>query len=451
MRPHVAAQLGHDPAEVFSAFDWTPIASASISQVYRAALLDGTPVIVKVQRPGLEGTLELDGAAVMQIARVIERRTPLGLSVRPADLAEEFVESVGEELDFGIEMVNGMQLAAALADVPGVRIPHVYPELSGRRIMTQELIDAPNIGQLIGGGTTSDAVDRFALADRLISVFLRQIFTIGTFHADPHPGNILIEADGTIVLIDLGAVGRLSAGHREAVLDMLAAASMGNAAGLRQALGQITLFDRRIDQRQLEMTLESFLAKHLRTGGGINAAAFEDLTILIGQYGIRLPRWFGTLSRTLVTLEGTLKGLDPTFSLVDAAKRHANEMLPDIAGVDPQELLQRELLAELPRLRRMPERLDELLGQAVSGRLSAQLSVFADERDERLVTRLVDRLVLGLIAAATSIASVLLLGVDAGPEVGEVDVNTVLGYFGLGASAVLAFRVVAGVIRDGET
>ena len=96
-------QLGRDPADVFSAFDWTPIASASISQVYRAALADGTPVIVKVQRPGLDGTLELDGAAVMQIARLIERRTPLGLSVRPADLAQEFVESVGEELDFGIE------------------------------------------------------------------------------------------------------------------------------------------------------------------------------------------------------------------------------------------------------------------------------------------------------------------------------------------------------------
>ncbi len=451
MRSHIATQLGHDPSELFSAFDWTPIASASISQVYRAALADGTPVIVKVQRPGLDGTLELDGAAVMQIARLIERRTPLGLSVRPADLAEEFVESVAEELDFGIEAVNGAQLSAALADVPGVRIPHIYTELSGRRVMVQELIDAPNVGQLIGGGTIADDVDRAALADRMISVFLRQIFTIGIFHADPHPGNILVEPDGTIVLIDLGAVGRLGAGHRDAVLDMLAAASMGNAAALRQALGQITLFDRRIDQRQLEMTLESFLAKHLRTGGGINAAAFEDLTILIGRYGIRLPRWFGTLSRTLVTLEGTLKGLDPTFSLVDAAKRHANEMLPNVAGVDPQEVLQRELMAELPRLRRMPERIDELLGQAVSGRLSAQLSVFADERDERLVTRLMDRLVLGLIAAATSIASVLLIGVDTGPAVGEVDVNTVLGYFGLGASAVLAFRVVAGIIRDGET
>jgi ubiquinone biosynthesis protein len=451
MRPHVAAELGGDPDAFFSAFDWSPLASASISQVYRAALADGTPVIVKVQRPGLDETLALDSAAVMQIARLIERRTPLGLSVRPAELAQEFIDSVREELDFGVESANAAVLAEALADVPGVRIPRVYPELSGRRILTQELIDAPNIGELVVGGTTADAVDRGELADRLISVFLRQIFTIGTFHADPHPGNILVEPDGTIVLIDLGAVGRLGAAHREAVLDMLAAASIGNAIGLRQALGQITLFDRRVDLRQLEMALESFLARHLRAGGGIDAATFEDLTVLIGNYGIRLPRWFGTLSRTLVTLEGTLKGLDPAFSLVDAAKRHANEMMPDLVDADPQEILQRELVAELPRLRRLPERIDELLGQAVSGRLSAQISVLSDERDERLVTRLVDRLVLGIIASATTVGSVLLIGIESGPTVGTTDVNQVLGYFGLGASAILVFRVVAGIIRDGET
>jgi ubiquinone biosynthesis protein len=451
MRDHIATELGGDPDDVFASFDWTPIASASISQVYRATLPDSTPVIVKVQRPGLDDTVALDSAAIMQIARLIERRTPLGLSVRPAELAQEFVDSVVEELDFGIEAQNGAVLGEALAEVPGVRIPKISPELSGRQILTQELIDAPNVGELLRDDEQAEEIDRRALADRLIAVFLRQIFTIGTFHADPHPGNILVDPDGTIVLIDLGGVGRLGASHREAVLDMLAAASTGNAAALRQALSQITLFDRRVDVRHLDMALEAFLARHLRAGGGIDAAAFEDLTVLIGRYGIRLPRWFGTLSRTLVTLEGTLKGLDPDFSLVDAAKRHAADMMPDLAAADPQEILQREFIVQLPRLRHLPERVDELLGQAVSGRLSAQLSLLGDERDERLITRLMDRLVLGIIVSATTVGSVLLLGIDAGPQVGTTDVNEVLGYFGLGASAILVFRLVAGIIRDGET
>ncbi len=450
MRAHVAAALGRDPDDAFATFDWTPMASASISQVYRATLHDGTRVIVKVQRPGLDETLALDGAAVMQIARVVERHTTLGLSARPVDLAQEFLDGVAEELDFRIELHNGVELAEALARTRGVHIPRVHPALSGQRIITQELIDAPNVGEVLVGAADT-GVDTRAIADRLVGLFLTQIFTIGVFHADPHPGNILIERDGTIVLIDLGAVGRLGPGHRQAVLTMLVAAGQGDAAGLRQGLERITVFDRRVDVRALEFALETFLARHLRVGGGIDAAAFEDLTVLIGDFGIRLPRWFGTLSRTLVTLEGTLKGLDPDFSLVDAARTHVGAVAPSLTDVNPQQIIQHELMAQLPRLRRLPERVDELLGLAVSGRLSAQLSILSDERDERLVTRLVDRLVLALIAAATIIGSVLLLGVRAGPELGSVTVNEVLGYFGLGAGTILALRVVAGVIRDGET
>lgn len=109
-------------------------------------------------------------------------------------------------------------------------------------------------------------------------------------------------------------------------------------------------------------------------------------------------------------------------------------------------------MLEIPRLRRLPERIDDLLGQAVTGGLSARVTLFADERDERLVTRLVDRLVLALIAAATGIGSVLLLDVDAGPSFGEsVQFNEVVGYFGLAAAGTLCFRIVAGILRDGET
>jgi ubiquinone biosynthesis protein len=343
-------------------------------------------------------------------------------------------------------------MRAAVTGLDRVRIPEVYPQLSGERILTQELIAAPNIGDIVDARTSSAGLDKAALGDRLVELFMHQVFTVGTFHADPHPGNILVEPDGTIVLIDLGAVGRLGQAHRDAVLEMMAAASVGDAPALRQALSRITVVDRRIDGRELDVALEAFLVRHLRTGGGISTSAFEDLAVLIGRYGIRLPRWFGTLSRTLVTLEGTIKGLDPAFSLVDAAKRHAESMFGQVTGADVRATLQRELLAELPRLRRLPERIDEILGQAASGSLSAQVSVLADRRDERLVTRLIDRLVLAIIAAATTIASVILIGIDAGPALSShVSMNEVLGYFGLFASGVLGFRIVAGIIRDGET
>jgi ubiquinone biosynthesis protein len=236
------------------------------------------------------------------------------------------------------------------------------------------------------------------------------------------------------------------------VLDLLSAASVGDARLLRQALTGITRVDSRVDLRALDAALESFLAQHMRAGGGITAAAFDDLAALIGRYGLRLPRWFGTLIRTMVTLEGTLQTIDADFSLVDAAREHGERTLARPSLSSLREIAEHEAIVQMPRLRRLPERVDELLGQAATGRLRASVSVLADERDERLVTRLLDRLVLSIIAAATGLASVFLLGIESGPELGEsVSLNEVLGYFGIAAASALALRVVAGIIRDGET
>ena len=453
VRARLAEELGRPPDAVFETFDWTPLASASIAQVHRATLAsaDGPlDVVVKVQRTGLDDTLALDSAAVRQIAGLIQRRTPLGLSVQPAELADEFLESVAEELDFTIEADNAFELAEQLDGLDRLRVPVIHRDLSTKRVLTEEFIDAPNIGdveQLEAAG-----FDREGIASRLIEAFLHQIFDAGVFHADPHPGNILVEPDGTIVLIDLGAVGRIGPGHRAAVLEMLAAASVGDASGLRHALERITVFDQRLDTRRLDSALEAFLGRHLRIGGGITATAFEDLASLIGNFGIVLPRWFGTLSRTMVSLEGTLTTIDPDFSLVDAARQHAEHGAGRPTPEKIKDTLEREVLSQLPRLRRVPQRLDEFFGQAIAGQLSANVSFLSDERDARLLTKLVDRLVLAIIAAATGIGATLLLPVNVGPELGgSVTINEVLGYFGIATAAALAFRVVAGVVRDGET
>jgi ubiquinone biosynthesis protein len=450
MKPHIAAELGAEPEEVFTSFDWEPLASASIAQVYRAERHDGVPVVLKAQRPGLDRVVAVDSEAIRQIAAVIERRTRLGVTMRPVELADEFLDGVAEELDFTVEMANAVEMADGLAPLDRVRVPAVFPDQSGRRILTEEFVAAPNVGEqdrLLATGH-----DPGEIAHRVLEAFLHQIFEIGIFHADPHPGNLLVEADGTVVFIDLGAVGRIGPAQRSAVLDMLSAASSGDARLLRQALSQITPVDSRADLRALDEALETFLAQHMRAGGGITAAAFDDLAALIGRYGLRLPRWFGTLIRTMVTLEGTLQAIDAEFSLVDAAREHAEQRLgrPSLSSL--REVAEREALVQMPRLRRLPERVDELLGQAATGRLRASVSVLADERDERLVTRLLDRLVLAIIAAATGLASVFLLGIESGPELGEaVSLNEVLGYFGIAAASALALRIVAGIIRDGET
>jgi len=450
IRPHLEEQLGGSTDQLFEMFDWTPIASASIAQVYRARLLDGTDVVVKAQRTGLADTIENDRAAILQIAEVIERRTMIGLSVQPVAMAMEFIESVEEELDFTIELANAEEVAAGLANIDRMRVPAVYREMSTAQVLVEEFVPAPSIAD--EQALDQLGVNRKELASRLVEAFLVQIFELGIFHADPHPGNILIERDGTIVLIDLGSVGRIGPGHRSAVLELLAAASDGDALGVRQALERIAILDKRLSTRSLDAALESFLARNMRSGVGITASAFEGLAALIGQFGIRLPRWFGTLSRTMVSLEGTLMLIDPQFSLVDAAREHAERRIGRPSPSDLREMFEHEARQQLPRLRRLPERVDELMGQLSAGQLSASVSFLSDERDIGLLTRLVDRIVLALIAASAGVGSTILLGVDAGPTLGgSVSINEVLGYFGLATSVALALRVVAGVIRDGET
>ena len=173
--------------------------------------------------------------------------------------------------------------------------------------------------------------------------------------------------------------------------------------------------------------------------------------MLVARHGIHLPRWFATLIRAMVTLEGTVKGLDPTFSFVEAATRHSTSTVRSSLAGDGRTVVAEMLVTESARLRRLPSQLDDALGQLVGGRLSAQISLLSDTRDVRLVTRLAGRFVLSMTAAATMITSVLLLGIDDGHASGAaVTVNELLGYIGLGAAAVLALRIVAGVIRDGE-
>jgi ubiquinone biosynthesis protein len=159
------------------------------------------------------------------------------------------------------------------------------------------------------------------------------------------------------------------------------------------------------------------------------------------------------LSRTLVTLEGTLRSIDPAFSLVDAARDRAGDTLRDrMRPASLRGALEQEAMAQLPRLQRLPERVDELLGQAVGGRLSTRVALFSHENDERLVRAMVDRLVLALLAAFLGIGFVLLINVQVGPTLSaDVTLNEVLGYVGLASAAVLMLRVIAGVVRDGLT
>ena len=280
-------ELGATVDEVFAEFDWEPLAAASIGQTHRARLRTGERVVVKIQRPGIEALMERDLAALSLISQVAQRRTALGQGMRSGEMVEQFAVSLRAELDFRREADAMEEMASLLADRSPVRIPRVHRELLTRRLLVQERFE----GCTASDGAQLDdwGIDRRALADLLLHSTLDQVLRAGFFHADPHPGNVFVFADGSLGLIDFGAVGRLDSIQKAAVVDMMAALARHDVSLLRDGIERVADVTGAGSPEQFERVLARLLADHVRPSGAVDPTIFQDLVALLSQFGVRLP------------------------------------------------------------------------------------------------------------------------------------------------------------------
>jgi ubiquinone biosynthesis protein len=446
--PVLEAELGAAVDDVFAEFDWQPIAAASIGQTYAAVLHSGEAVVVKVQRPDIEDLMERDLAALALLADLAQRRTPFGQGVRSGEMLAQFADGLRAELDFRHEADAMSEMAAVLHERSTVRVPKVYRHLSSRRVLVQERFEGMTVSDT--RGLDDGAIDRAALADQLLRATLDQVMRIGLFHADPHPGNVFALPDGTLGLIDFGAVGRLDPIQQSAIVDVMVALARRDPALLRDGVERMAELSDTTSPEQLERALARLMAEHLRPGGTVDPAIMEDLVSMLSRFGMRLPTDVALLARALVTVDGTLRVLQPDLSLVAAA----TQLVDRGAGqpvIDPTELARDELLAMVPLLRRLPERVDRIL--SLTGRGDLRVRSIVDEDSRRIVRTLANRLL--LVFAGTSLlitSAMLLMAADAGPLVaGQTGLYDIFGYGGLLLGVVLVLRVVAAVSRDGTT
>jgi ubiquinone biosynthesis protein len=446
VRALVEADLGAPVDHVFAEFDWQPVAAASIAQAHRARLQSGEAVIVKVQRPGIAASVERDMQVLLELARATEDRTSWAAQYRVLDLAEEFADRLREELDFRGEARNATEIAARMEPGSGVRIPAVHGELTTARVLVMEWLDGVSVGKL-----GDRAVDRKELADRLLRVALNQMLVDGHFHADPHPGNVMVLADGTIGLIDFGATGRLDPMQQSSLRAMMVAVARSDAALMRQAVLEVATLRRGFDDDQLERSLARFMARNLGAGSVPSAAMFNELLQLFFSFGIVLPPEFSTFFRAMVTLEGTLTTLCPGYLVIAEAQVVASEWMQErLTPSSLEELARQELLGLAPLLRRIPRHVDRVATIIERGDLRARLSLLGEPDDVRLVSTWVNRAVLAFLGGVTGLISVLLLGIQGGPPFsGTTSLYTFFGYFGLFCSTVLVLRVLVAILRDG--
>ncbi len=449
VRTLLEQELGAQMDTVFATFDWAPVAAASIAQAHTARLRSGERVIVKVQRPGIDQLVERDLAILLHMARRVQTRTTWGAAYGVGDLAAEFADNLREELDFQAEARSITEVAAGLADTPEIHAPTVYAQLSTSRVLVLEQLEGVSVGQvdrLDGLG-----VDREKLADVLLRSLLRQMLNGDRFHADPHPGNVMVLTDGRLGLLDFGSTGRLDALERASVTDLLTALKQRDPALLREAVLEVATVRRRLDERQLERALARFMARHL--GGKVtpSAAMLTELLGIFLAFGIALSPTTSLLFRTLATLEGTLSMLCPGYPIVQAAEDFAAELLQErLAPTTWEDTAKQELVTVLPILRRAPRHLERVATLIERGEIGAQVSLFSDDRDVAVVSRLVNRVVLGLLGGMVALASVGLLAVPGGPQLTKAtSLLDLFGYMGLFLAVVLILRVVMAVLREG--
>lgn len=418
--------------DLYLEFDEVPLAAASLGQVHRAKLLDGTPVIVKIQRPGIREQMDTDIEILYKRAKFLEGHWEKARTYGITDIVDEFAITIREELDYSREGSNTDRLREEFSEDRCIQVPLVYWDLTTGKVLTLEEMRGIKITEI--SNNPPPGVDLKQLANRLASAFLEQVFVDGFFHADPHPGNVLVTEDGQIELLDCGQVGRLDAENRAGAVRMLMAFEQHDTRVLADEILNLGIAQEEVDIRRLTQDL----TKVLRGYYDVPARSVNMGSLLIrvlnvsADHKVRLPVSFAVLGKVFTNIDGICRQLDPDFNFTAIAREYVGKAVRrELRTEGTLTDFYRSVVSLRTLLFTLPEYIERLMRKAVEGTLRLEFKHQGLEEVSNSFKSGSNRISIALIVAASIIGSSIIVGAGRGT----------ISFFGLPTLGIIGYLV----------
>ncbi len=439
----------HKPVEqIFSHFDEQPLAAASIGQVHKARTLDGQDVVVKVQRPGIQSTIQVDLEIMLHLADLMEKHLEGWDIQRPSKIVEEFAQTLEKELDYSLEAAYMERFARQFENEPTVHVPKIFHEASTSRVLTMECITGIKISDI--ERLDQEGFDRSKIARRGFDLILKQIFEHGFFHADPHPGNIFVLPDNILCYIDFGMMGRIDLKNREDFADLIMNIAQRNEVKTTDSLLRLLISEDEPDYHSLAGDVADFMDQHcyrplkeVELGKLLN-----QLLEITSKHRLSIPPNLFLMIKALSTVEGIGRVLDSDFDVIGQAgpfvrkiqlnrfnpRRIARDMTD--SGTDLFQLL-----------KEIPGEVREILGMVKKGKVKIEFEHKGLEPMYSNNDRISNRLSFAIVLASLIIGSALIVLSDIPPKWYGIPV---IGLSGFLLAGVMGFWLLVSIMRRGR-